>query len=60
MNLQKLLLKLSKNKRISVDCSCVDGKCTIVLKEWYNFNTLLEETIDLNEKIDTTKFLSFL
>ena len=60
MTLQKLLLKLSKNKSISVECFCADEKCTITLKEWYNFNVLLEVEINLNEKIDADKFLSFL
>lgn len=60
MTLQKLLLKLSKNKSISVECFCADGKCTITLKDWYNFNTIAEIEIDLNEKIDASKFLTFI
>ena len=60
MTLQKLLLKLSKNKSISVECFCADEKCTITLKEWYNFNELLKVEINLNKKINANKFLSFL
>jgi hypothetical protein len=60
MTLQKLLLKLSMNKGISVECFCSDGKFTITLKEWYSFNILLKETINLNENIDITKFIPYL
>ena len=59
MTLQKLLLKLSMNKGISVECFCSDGKFTITLKEWYSFNILLKETINLNENIDITKFIPY-
>ena len=60
MTLQQLLLKLSKNKNISVECFCSDDKFIITLKEWYTFNTLERIEINLNEKIDTTKFLSYI
>jgi DNA repair exonuclease SbcCD nuclease subunit len=38
----------------------IDEKCTITLKEWYNFNELLKVEINLNKKINANKFLSFL
>lgn len=60
MNLQKLLLKLSNNKDISVECFCRDGKIDITLKEWYNFNILLRVEMSLSDKIDVTKFSSFI
>jgi hypothetical protein len=60
MTLQKLLLKLSKNKTILVECFCSDGKIKITIKEWYNFNVLFEIELDLNKKIDTTIFSSFM
>lgn len=60
MTLQKLLLKLSKNKMISVECFCCDEKLKITIKEWYTFNLLLELELDLNEKIDISKFKAFM
>lgn len=60
MTLQRLLLKLSKNKNISVECFCADEKCIITLKEWYNFNVIDQIVIDLNEKIDAAKFSKYL
>lgn len=60
MTLQKLLLKLSRNKNISVECFCADEKCTITLKEWYTFNVLSKIEINLNEKIDPAPFSNYL
>lgn len=61
MKLQELLLRLSKNKNISVDCFCTDEKCIITLKEWYTFDELIKVEIDLNEEvINTDKFWFFL
>lgn len=60
MTLQKLLLELSKNKAILVECLCLDQKIKITLKEWYNFNILLQVEMDLNQEIDTTEFIPFI
>jgi len=59
MTLQTLLLKLSKNKDISVECFVADDKCTVTIKEWYTFNTLAKIVINLNEKIDSSQFLPY-
>jgi hypothetical protein len=60
MTLQKLLLKLSMNNNVSVECFCFKGKCTITLREWYTYKVHLVQTINLNEKIDITKFIPYL
>jgi hypothetical protein len=52
MTLQKLLLKLSKNKAVSVDCFCADDIMTITLKTWYDFDTIIRVDIDLSKKIE--------
>lgn len=59
MTLQKLLLKLSQNKNISVECFCSDEKIKITLKEWYSFNILLEKEISLIGKIENSEFDRF-
>lgn len=48
MTLQKLLLKLSRNKTIRVECLCSDEEIKIEIKEWYSFRTLLEVSMNLN------------
>lgn len=60
MSLQELLLKLSRNKNISVECFCSDEYLTITLKEWYDFNTILQVQLDLNSDIDTSQFLNYI
>lgn len=60
MNLQELLLKLSRNKNISVECFCSDEYLTITLKEWYDFNTILQVQIDLNKDIDASQFVNYI
>lgn len=61
MTLQELLLRLSKNKNISVECFCVDEKCTITIKEWFTFDELIKVEVDLNQEvINTDKFWFFL
>ncbi len=60
MNLQELLLKLSRNKNISVECFCCDEYLTITLKEWYDFNTILQVQIDLNKDIDASQFVNYI
>lgn len=47
MTLQKLLLKLSKNKDYSVECFCVDGLCRIVIKEYWYHREELKQDISL-------------
>lgn len=58
MTLQKILLKLSR--RGAVQCFCSGGQMTIELQEWYYFNTIFKIKIDLNEKIDVSKFSQFI
>ena len=63
MTLQKLLLMLSKNKEISVECFCVDECLTVILKEWYTFKELKKVVIDLKGEIDgdtLQKFIPYL
>ncbi len=60
MTLQKLLLKLSRNKNISVECFVANESCTITIKEWYTFITLSKVVLNLNEKIDDSQFSSFI
>lgn len=60
MNLQELLLKLSRNKNISVECFCSDEYLTITLKEWYDFNTILQVQLDLNSDIDASQFVNYI
>lgn len=59
MTLQKLLLKLSQNKNISVECFCSDEKIKITIKEWYSFKVLLEKDISLAEKMEISEFKRF-
>jgi hypothetical protein len=59
MTLQELLLKLSHNKNIAVECFCSDGKIKITIKEWYSFNILLEKEISLIGKIENSEFKRF-
>jgi len=60
MTLQKLLLKLSRLKDYSTECSVYNDKMTITIKEWYNFDVVLEVEINLNEKLDVTPFKNLL
>ena len=60
MTLQKILLKLSRVKKIGVECIVCDDKCTVLIKEWYSSNTLKQIELDLKEKIDISQFSPFL
>jgi len=60
MTLQNLLLKLSRNKHIDVKCFVYDDKCIIEIKTTFNFDLLQRTEIDLNSKIDHSKFLNYL
>jgi len=60
MTLQKLLLNLSNNKNISVECYCVDSILTITISECYTYNLLLKAQLDLTQKIDNKIFLRFI
>ncbi len=61
MTLQKLLLQLSKNKNISVECYVSDEVCKITIQEFYTFKTLLTANVDLNqETVNVAEFSSYL
>jgi len=60
MTLQKLLLKLSTNKSLYVECFVSDGICTITIKEWYTFNIIDKININLNNKINVLDFEKYL
>lgn len=60
MSLQKLLLKLSENKTISVSCFIADEKCQIDISEMYTFKSIKKIVLDLNEEIDIKLFSDFL
>jgi len=61
MTLQKLLLQLSKNKNISVECYVSDEVCKITIKEFYTFKPLLTANVDLNqETVSVAEFSSYL
>ena len=51
MTLQKLLLKLSKNKDYSVKCFCSDGICHITIEEYWYHREEIRVTINLTEEL---------
>ena len=61
ITLQELLLKLSRNKEISVECFVADNIFSLTIKEWYTFKVLGEFNIDLtNSLIDVEPFKAFI
>ncbi len=64
MTLQKLLLKLSKNKDYSVKCFCSDGICHITIEEYWYHREELKQDISLAqgqiEKYILERFKPFL
>lgn len=58
MTLQEILLKLSNNKEVAAECTCNDGHCMIVIKEWYTFKELAKVFIDLNHPIEKSIVLT--
>lgn len=61
MTLQKLLLGLSKNKQIRVECFVCDGVCRVEIADWYTSHVILRESIELDKEItDYNKFIPFL
>ena len=61
ITLQVLLLKLSRNKGISVECFVADNIFSLTIKEWYTFKVLGEFNIDLTKSlIDVEPFKRFI
>lgn len=60
MTLPKLLSGLSKNKNIAIECNCCDGKLTIKILESFYFTELMKEEVNIEGRIDVTKFTPYL
>lgn len=47
MTLQELLLALSKNTDYVTHCTCYDGECKIIIKEYWYHRDELKQNISL-------------
>lgn len=61
MTLQRLFLKLSKNKDIIVESFCgFQGKLTVTISEPYTFKMLIKVDLDLTAKIPEECFKPYI
>jgi hypothetical protein len=61
ITLQELLLQLSRNKSLSIECLVSDNKCRVVIKEWFTFREVDKIDIDLTKNlIDVEPFKTYM